>query len=336
MTIFQHKCRICKTEDNHPTFIGREMMFGTREEFEYFQCKSCSCLQITNIPDNLSRFYPKDYYSLNSQPIEPPPHILNFFLKQRFRNALFNRGYKLNKILSNFIKIPTLKVDKVIPATEFIQKANIANFDARFLDVGCGQSSNWLNTLRQMGFKNLFGVDPFIESDARYNGITIFKRPINEMIGNFDFISFHHSLEHIPEQETTLAIARSLLSENGVILIRIPIVSSYVWDHYGTNWVEMDVPRHIYLHSLESIRLLGERVGLTLYETIYDSLILEFYGSEQYLRNIPLTADNSYWLHHDNQIFTDKEIDEFINLAEYVNKNKTGGRACFLFKKSSH
>jgi len=333
--IIYHTCRICNTKDNHPTFIGREMMFGTREEFEYFQCKSCACLQITDVPEDLGKFYPNNYYSLNIQPTNRPSPLQALFLKQRFRSILFDRGYKLSKLLSNFIKTPTFQVNSGLLVAEFLNKANVANFYAHFLDVGCGQWSNWLDSLHRMGFRNLFGVDPFIEADTNHNDIPIFKRQIDEMKGRFNLISFHHSLEHIPDQEAALAAAHNLLSEDGVVLVRIPIVSSYAWQHYGINWVEMDPPRHLYLHSRESIKLLGEKVGLTLYDTICDSLNLEFYGSEQYLRDIPLTANNSYWLNHDNQLFTDKEIENFNILTDYVNKHNEGGRACFFFRKST-
>src|SRR5689334_22499774 len=42
----------------------REMMYGFRDEFEYLECKSCGCLRIASVPDDLARFYPSDsYYS---------------------------------------------------------------------------------------------------------------------------------------------------------------------------------------------------------------------------------------------------------------------------------
>jgi 2-polyprenyl-3-methyl-5-hydroxy-6-metoxy-1,4-benzoquinol methylase len=334
MTNSQLTCRICGAVDDHPTFTGREMMFGTREEFEYFQCKSCGCLQIADIPQDLGRFYPLNYYSLTVTNNHRTSPLRAFLLKQRFRNAVFGRGYKLNQLLSNWIKLPELRVDTLLPVAKVLQHAGIRNFSARFLDVGCGSGSLWLANLRTMGFRQLFGADPFINSDVNCEGVTIFKRQINEMTGSFDLITFHHSLEHIPDQDAALASACRLLAPNGVILVRIPIVSSYAWRHYGTNWVEMDPPRHLYLHSRESIRLLAEKSGLDLYATICDSLELEFYGSEQYLRDIPLTAKNSYWLNHDNQIFTQEEIEGFKDMARQVNEQDESGRACFFFRKT--
>lgn len=332
MTSSQHTCRICGAFGNQHNFTGREMMFGTREEFEYFQCKSCGCLQITEIPKDLGLFYPPDYYSLTANKRNRPSPLRAFLLKQRFRNAVFGRGYKLNKLLARMVKMPDLRVDTVLPVAKILKEAGIRNFSARFLDLGCGSWSFWLANLRTMGFRQLYGADPFIRSDVNCDGITIHRRQINEVVGKFDLITFHHSLEHIPDQEAALADARRLLAPNGVILVRVPIVSSYAWRHYGINWVEMDPPRHLYLHSRESISLLGEKSGLRLFATICDSLELEFYGSEQYLKDIPLMAKNSYWLHQDNQTFTQEEIEGFREKARQVNENDECGRACFFFK----
>lgn len=58
-----HKCRLCKAEGMFDSYLVREMMQNTGEEFEYFVCAECGCLQIAEIPDDLGRYYGKDYYS---------------------------------------------------------------------------------------------------------------------------------------------------------------------------------------------------------------------------------------------------------------------------------
>lgn len=42
-----------------------EMMFGFGEEFAYFECSKCGCLQISEIPVDISKYYPSDYYSFS-------------------------------------------------------------------------------------------------------------------------------------------------------------------------------------------------------------------------------------------------------------------------------
>ncbi|MCM1099937.1 MAG: class I SAM-dependent methyltransferase [Clostridium sp.] len=58
-----HTCRLCKAEGMFDSYLVREMMQDTGEEFEYFVCGECECLQIAEIPEDLGKYYGKDYYS---------------------------------------------------------------------------------------------------------------------------------------------------------------------------------------------------------------------------------------------------------------------------------
>lgn len=57
------RCRICQSEGMYKTYLAREMMYGTKDEFKYFECDNCRCMQIADIPEDLSRYYQEDYYS---------------------------------------------------------------------------------------------------------------------------------------------------------------------------------------------------------------------------------------------------------------------------------
>ena len=59
----QRKCRICGLEGAFRTYLAREMMYGTKDEFEYFECDGCGCLQISEVPGNLGDYYQDTYYS---------------------------------------------------------------------------------------------------------------------------------------------------------------------------------------------------------------------------------------------------------------------------------
>jgi SAM-dependent methyltransferase len=182
-----------------------------------------------------------------------------------------------------------------------------------------------------VGFSNLVGVDPHIEGTTRYNGIVIEKSTIAEVQGVFDLVTLHHSLEHMPDQAEVFRSIRSHLCEGGHCLIRIPLVTSALWEIYGVDWVELDAPRHLYLHSFESMKQLASEAGLRLVELTWDSTEFDFAGSEQYRRGIPLTAAKSF-LKQDNQSdFTLCEMANFARMAKEVNAAGRGGRGCFLF-----
>lgn len=330
MTISRQTCRICNIEDNHPTFVVREMMFGTREEFEYFLCNNCECLQITNIPSDLSRFYPPTYYSFNNQiPIPTEETSLRKIMKRlRVSNALFGRGFKLAKLASHLVELPP----QLYSMGPLLTKCQIKSFNARILDVGCGSSSSWLSGLKELGFHNLLGVDPFIESDVKSGGVVILKTDIKNLSDKFDLVTLHHSFEHIPKQAETLKAVRSVLKPGGFCLIRIPLVSSIIWEEYGTEWVELDAPRHLYLHSLKSMKLLAKEQRLELVDFFCDSTEFEFWGSEQYRRDIPLMAENSFLINPLKSNFTYREMNEFKEKAKEANDTGQGGRGCFIFQ----
>lgn len=311
------------------------MMFGMREQFDYFQCGLCECLQIIDIPQNIEKYYPHNYPSYDrswdkiSQK-KQPNFIYRFLQKQRVRTAVFGHGHKLNRLLSHFIDFPK----EMYANGQIIRRAGIKNFRISFLDVGCGTQSWWLNDMKKLGFSKLIGIDPFIDQDKKTNGIQILKKQISEMLGQFSLITFHHSFEHVPDPRETLEAAKRLLAPEGVCLIRIPVVSSYVWEQYGENWVELDAPRHLFLHSLKSMDMLAGQVGLEIFEVIHDSTEFEFYGSEQYLRDIPLISDSSYFINPENSIFSPTDIENFKERAHQVNAEKRGGRAAFYLRIS--
>ena len=63
LSIMNKNCRVCRSHGNHARYIVEEMMFGYRDRFEYFQCSSCKCLQIADIPGDMEKYYPPQYYS---------------------------------------------------------------------------------------------------------------------------------------------------------------------------------------------------------------------------------------------------------------------------------
>lgn len=338
MTFSRHSCRICNAVGDHLAFIGREMMFGTREEFEYFQCNECNCLQISEIPKNLSTYYPSNYtaHTVPEATTKVKNWLVSILQKQRCRTALFNKHHKLNRLLKQVIDLPIAlhgHPNDVSSIGHIIVTAGINCFDEPILDVGCGIYSRWLASLEELGFTNLLGIDPLIPCTQNHGGIRIISSALCDVLGNFSLITLHHSLEHISDQEATLIQIEQHLMPDGVCLIRIPIVPSLVWEKYGTNWVEFDAPRHLYLHSVKSLKLLANKAGLEVFDIQYDTTAFEFYGSEMYARNLPLTDENSPWINRNSSLFTKEEMDGFKILANKVNQIGQAGRATFFLRK---
>ena len=208
------------------------------------------------------------------------------------------------------------------------------NLNSKILDVGSG-AGQLLHDLKILGFSNLLGIDLFIEQDLNYqNGVRIIKGDINALNQQFDFIMLHHSFEHMPDPLPTLKKLHSLLKPNRYLLIRIPIADSYAWRKYGVNWLQLDAPRHLYVHTTKSMTRLAEESGFKVADVIYDSSSFGLMGSEQYLKDIPLEDETSYNVNFGKSIFTHEQVEYFDSKAAELNEKNDGDQACFYFYKA--
>ena len=179
--------------------------------------------------------------------------------------------------------------------------------------------------MRDAGFSNLTGLDPFIERDIRYgNGLLIVKRELGEMTGAFDFIMLHHSLEHIADPFAVLKDVRRLLRPGRSCLVRMPMAGCHAWRTYGANWSQLDPPRHLILHTERSLRLVAEKAGLELAKIVFDSTGFQFWGSELYRRNIPLREAQPAGGRLRDGFFTAEELAAFEAEAKRLNEQGRG------------
>jgi len=309
----RYRCRLCGAPVSS-SFTAREMMHGTREIFAYIECPNCGCVQIAEIPDDLARFYPRDYYSFQ---LRAPS------LARRMKNsagrALIGLG-NLAPPLSHVLRRRFQRLSLFF----LYEEATHRNRDAAILDVGSG-AGELLKDLVDIGYRNLLGIDRFIQENVCYRGrVLVEASDIFQVAGRRDVVTFHHSLEHMPEQTAVLSRARAILNANGRVIVRIPIVGGEAWELYRAQWVQLDPPRHLYLHSLKSLALVAEQAGLRIARLDYDTTGFQFWGSELYRRDIPLNDRRSPACGETNSVFTAAEMAAFERKARQANARGRG------------
>jgi SAM-dependent methyltransferase len=316
-------CGICGAKDNLTPYTVKEMMYGTREPFPYFACSHCGCLQLGEIPGNLAKYYPSDYYSFSVAETGDRKKGISRWLYGQWIRYLVTAESFTGRIIA------TIKRKK-IPIYEVYRAAGMRT-SHKILDIGSGNGST-LYPLAEAGFGLLAGSDGFIEKDIVYdNGLTVRKATLFDISENdWDFIMFNHSFEHLPQQQQHLAHVSALLKTGGTCLIRIPTVSSYAWEQYRENWVQLDAPRHFFLHSHKSITLLAEQCGFNVVDIIQESTAFQFTGSEAYLRDIPLHGNASSPA---NELFTAEQLIDFAEKAEQLNLQGKGDSIGVILKK---
>ncbi|MBT8432502.1 MAG: hypothetical protein KJP27_08430 [Altererythrobacter sp.] len=86
-------CRICGVDEFSERITAREMMFGSREAFEYERCGVCGTLQIVDMPDDLERFYASEVdYSFNN--FVPDPLWKNLLKSRAARTRFHSQNTK--------------------------------------------------------------------------------------------------------------------------------------------------------------------------------------------------------------------------------------------------
>ncbi len=310
-------CRICGGHENRH-FVAKEMMFGSRECFGYLECGSCGCVQIAAYPTDIARHYPADYYAFSAQ----SGPLVEQSVKGRIRAILmdiplFRRWWLQRGSTQDWLR---RRPDASVYLDLF------PNAGVRLLDVGCGNGGLPL-ALRAMGYRHASGVDPYIAEDVMHEGrLLVEKAQLADISGQFDCISFHHALEHIPNQVQILTDAAARLSPDSVILIRIPVVGGLAWRTYGVDWVQLDAPRHFYLHSMASLQRLAEACALSIASVDFDSTGFQFWGSELYTRDIPLISADL------GRQFSSDQLSDFDRQANELNEARDGDQIVAILK----
>ena len=293
------ECIVCRGNKGQE-HIFREMMFGTRKEFDYWECSECGCMQIVSVPEQMGDYYSDSYYS--------------FGVRAAPWKSWYYRAHFEAPRLMRLLRRCSPDISSVIAAKP--------KPGARILDVGCG-GGRLVHILRNLGFEAC-GVDPFLKADLPY----VRKIPLEDADAGWDLIMFHHSLEHMQNHVDVLRCARGKLNVNGTCLVRIP-VANWAWAHYGRNWAQLDAPRHFVIHSPRSFELTAAAAGFQMKQIIFDSDEFQFSASECYQRDIPYRDRRA------SRQFSKSQIRKFRAHADSLNKERRGDQAAFFCTSNS-
>lgn len=214
----------------------------TSEPFDFLLCGSCGSIFIHPVPvDRLSEIYPPNYYSYSQSRNSLIHHIKTELDKRYFQQLL-----------------------KTVPGKML-----------NALDIGGG--AGWeLNILKQadsrISFTQIVDLDPDAEKFAVKNSHQYFCGKIENFSSahTFDVILMLNLIEHVANPLAILEQVRTLLSADGIIIIKTPNIDSLdarLFRH--RNWGGYHCPRHWVLFTKESLSGLIHRAGLHVIETKY-------------------------------------------------------------------
>lgn len=266
------KCRVCESVSGCETVISRNMRDSNIEKFSYNLCNSCGSLSINRIPSDLAKYY-EGYYSFG--PIKTSERLVDKIAK-----LIISKNFGLlKKMAYSFLNSSS---DLALKAINFAT----LNEKSKILDVGCG-TGQLVFDIKNLGFRNVLGIDPFLEASLEYNnGSKVLNKSIFDIEGNWDLVMLHHVFEHMELQQETLSKLESLVNEQGLILIRIPNVDSYAFRKFRENWYGIQAPVHLSLPSFKAMKQMVSQAGLKIIDVKGENLMEFWYHSIAYSLNL--------------------------------------------------
>ncbi|MBU2938032.1 class I SAM-dependent methyltransferase [Lacinutrix sp. C3R15] len=155
------------------------------------------------------------------------------------------------------------------------------------LDIGCG-TGDFLQIAQQNNWQ-VSGIEPNQQAreiaNTKTNHAVYTTEQLQEFKKNsFDVITLWHVLEHLPNLQDQVAVFKSLLKENGTLIIAVPNYKSFDAAHYKNVWAALDVPRHLWHFNQDSIAALFASEKMKVVKTLpmkfdayYVSLLSEKY-----------------------------------------------------------
>ena len=312
----------------------RENMFGIKESFDYSVCGSCGSLALDPAPEDMATYYPTSYYSVDLDPERAlGAQGVRQFAQLVTGSVLWGRGVVSDTATA---VIPRRQLRTLVSVLGSIRRAGLINGKrTRVLDVGCG-SGMLVFALGLAGMKDVTGVDPFLSGERDLStGGHLRRQDVSEVEDRYDLIMFHHSFEHVPDPEASLREALKRLTPGGRLLIRMPTSSSHAFETYGAAWVQLDAPRHLVIFSRQGLRSLCERVGATIVSVDDDSTGFQFWGSEQYLRGIPLMDGQSVMVSPRHGPFSKAQLKGWEKQATALNGAGRGDQCAWVIRPTS-
>lgn len=171
-------------------------------------------------------------------------------------NAYGARQRRFNPVVEAGVR--TFRMSRIRLATQ------LATPGDRVLDVGCGRAV-FLSMLRDRGY-DVVGTELSAETAANADP-TIDVRPGELTEGmfesdSFDLVSIWHVLEHMRRPDEALSLVQSILRPGGALMIAVPNFGSAQSRMAGEHWFHLDLPRHIFHFTPETLRRVIEQSGL--------------------------------------------------------------------------
>jgi 2-polyprenyl-3-methyl-5-hydroxy-6-metoxy-1,4-benzoquinol methylase len=184
---------------------------------------------------------------------------------------------------------------RVALRARMLRRQFAAGFSGRLLDIGCGDG-HFAMTMRDRGWKlSITEINQRTIADLRSAGMEALtpKAAIEQGFGHsFDAVTCWHVLEHVIDPEKLVRWVRTVLGEGGCFQVTVPNVSSWQARLAGRHWLHLDVPRHRYHFSSQTLERLLTDAGFEIIHRATFALEYDWFGAIQSALNALCTRPN--------------------------------------------
>ncbi len=226
------------------------------ESFTICKCSNCHFLFTNPRPDqaNINRYYESEDYISHT-----------------------NKSTNLVNILYKLVRKYTLQ-QKVNWINHFSPKVG------RLMDYGCG-TGHFLAAAKSKGWE-CTGYEPNPQAAQiaeKQHQLPLISQ-VNQLSQEkkFDAITLFHVLEHVHDLRGTLDLLIARLKKRGTLFLAVPNYDSLDSQLYKENWASLDVPRHLYHFTQETMGFLAQEFDLRivakepmLFDSYYVSILSE-------------------------------------------------------------
>ena len=231
-------CNLCGSREAKLERLARDHLYPLDSAFRVVKCSHCNLVYLNPRPDmQKMRFhYPQEYQA-------------------KIRHVI-QKG-RQNRLICSGLKMIRRRRMPPVPG-------------GSVLDIGCGRGL-YLIALRKMGWK-VSGIE--IDADSakcarEQYGLSVRTGPAEEALGEFadkqfDVVTMWHVLEHLFDPSGVLSEVHRILKPGGILMLEVPNFDSFASSLFGKHWFTLEVPRHLYHFTPQTLSAMLAKNGLSL------------------------------------------------------------------------
>ncbi len=197
--------------------------------FEYSRCADCGTYSLDNVPPDLGRYYPDDYYAFPRN-------------RDEADRSLDGDRYKLELIRRHAPKGRLLEIGP--GAGMFAHLMATSGYEVETIEMS-PRSAKFL--------QDVLGIRTHLASD---------ELAALAQCKDFDVIALWHVIEHVRAPAMLVEAAAKALRPGGILVLATPNPAALQFRLFGARWVHLDAPRHVWLIGPRALRECGARAGL--------------------------------------------------------------------------